>query len=817
MKATLIFPGITNCGWNCFGKTNNSDAVFIPHGLAQIAACARAAGHEIDAIDLRRLTGWDEFENNIKARGAGIFGISSMSVDFGNALETIQRIKKTLPGSIIVLGGVHATVAFDDVVNIKEVDHIIKGEGEISFSQLLDTLEKGGSPERVINGISPDINTLPYPDRELFGFEKGEMNLPWLPHMPSPFVSIIASRGCPHKCAFCQPAERAVFGGKARIRTVESVIDELKYLRERYRFRSLLVHDDYFAFNPAWIERFCDAYRDNGFDQMFTCQVRSDFIVRNEGLVKRMADCGLSCFMIGFESGSQRVLDFIKKGTTVEMNRKAVEICRKYGIRVFANYMMGLPTETPEEVFKTIDFIRWARPDYPSAAFFTPHPGSELYEYCEKHDLSLIKSYKSYARNPTEPKIKGVDYNFLRFAMHRATEYKVDERLDTLHNIQPKNADMEKMEKDLKEHKIQLGNLDKYYREKLLGPREDSGVCSPKIKSSKGKVLITGGTGFIGSALAYRLMEKGYSVTVVTRNTDSAKAKHMASRGARVVQGSVEDSNLVEQIRDIDYLYHFAVYPGTEGKKMFDINIGGTKNMLDLAVERDVKKFVYASSIESQGTTSNSFSPLNEEMQCRPVSQYGLSKLEGENLVSKYIEEGKIRGMSARIGNVYGVGGLSFIHAMSQAVIEKNVLLASLPLMGGRIVQPIYIDDLIRAFVLSLENDDEMNGIYNFTGHQPVTIEEWFRELAVLLGLEKNVDEAVRKEIGSCDIAALKKAHAHINYFMSGDEPDIHRFYTDDKLLGKIENYQTFSLPKGLAYTLEWYYSAGVFNAYIAA
>lgn len=435
MKATLIFLGVTLGGWGNFGKVGSSEANFVQYGLAYISAYAKKEGHDLDLIDLRKLHGWEEFELEIAKRSPGIFGISSMSVDFGVALDAIKRIKVISKDSIVILGGVHATVAIEELGKIDQIDYIIIGEGEISFSQLLSKIEEGSSEQRIIKGISPDINSLPYPDRDIFDYENGELLHPWLPHMETPFVSIITSRGCPFRCTFCQPAERMVFGGKAKNRMLANIIEELKFLRQRYKFKSLLIHDDLFTFNRKWILEFCRMYREEGFAQPFTCQARVDFIVKNEDVVKKMVESGLSCFMIGFESGSQRILDFLKKGTTVEQNRQAAEICKKYNIKIFANYMFGIPTETFDEVRETVKFIRHIKPYHPSPSYLTPYPGTELYNYCVKNNLILKGSYEYYDRSPRRKgKLEGIDYNFLKAAVMRSMDYERGHLLSTESN-----------------------------------------------------------------------------------------------------------------------------------------------------------------------------------------------------------------------------------------------------------------------------------------------------------------------------------------------------------------------------------------------
>jgi anaerobic magnesium-protoporphyrin IX monomethyl ester cyclase len=421
MKASLVFPGITICGWGAFGKPDaGGDANFVQYGLAYISSYAKQMGHSIDLIDFRKLAGWEAFEEEIQNRSPGVFGISATSIDFPVVREAIRRIKDIDRHSITIVGGVHATVSVEEVKQVVEIDHVITGEGEIVFSELLSRIEKNLPSPRVIRGVAADIHSLPHPDRELFDYEKGELANPWLPHMGVPFVSIVTSRGCPFNCKFCQPAERQVFGNSARLRSIDDVMRELNDLRGKYAFKSLLIHDDLFTFHRKWVREFCRRYTGEGFTARFTCQARADFIAKNEDLVHMMADAGLTCYMIGFESGSQRVLDFIGKGTTVEQNYSAAAICRKYGIKIFANYMFGIPTETAEDIRRTVEFIRTVQPDYRSPTVFTPYYGTELHAYCKERGLLLESSGSFFDRAPnTGRKIKHVDYDLVRYAVEQ--------------------------------------------------------------------------------------------------------------------------------------------------------------------------------------------------------------------------------------------------------------------------------------------------------------------------------------------------------------------------------------------------------------
>ena len=135
-----------------------------------------------------------------------------------------------------------------------------------------------------------------------------------------------------YNCSFCQPAEKMIFGKNVRRRSPSNVIEELKILREKYKFKTLMIHDDCLTEDKKWIIEFCKLYRENDFNAKIICQSRADIICRNEDTIKLMAETGLGMLLIGFESGNQRVLNFLRKGTKVEHNFKAAEICRKYGL-----------------------------------------------------------------------------------------------------------------------------------------------------------------------------------------------------------------------------------------------------------------------------------------------------------------------------------------------------------------------------------------------------------------------------------------------------------------------------------------------------
>jgi radical SAM superfamily enzyme YgiQ (UPF0313 family) len=423
LKTTLIFAGIAGRGFNSLKQ--GMDAGWISHGLASLSAAAKAQGYAIDLIDLRALNGWDHFREVLVQRDPDVIGVTMMSVDYNPAREAVAVAKDVNPDIITIMGGPHVTIALEDSLRIPRVDYLVTGEGEVTFPRLLQLIEGGDPPpHRVLRGVTPDLDAIPFADRNLFldewrkwGYDLDSPEVPFVEELPGPFATIIAGRGCIYNCTFCKPGEDYLFGKRTRRRSVDSVIAELHELVDAYHLASFMFHDDCLTEDRAWVTEFTDKYIAEGFNLPFFCQSRADIVVKHKDMVARMAEAGLCGYFIGFESGNDRVLEFIRKGTTAQQNRQAARICREYGITVWANYMMGLPTESREEVMDTVRMIKDIDPDYYSPAFFTPHPGTDLYDYVVEHDLSRITDYDSYRRNPTEPKIKGQDYEFLKWAM----------------------------------------------------------------------------------------------------------------------------------------------------------------------------------------------------------------------------------------------------------------------------------------------------------------------------------------------------------------------------------------------------------------
>lgn len=436
MHVTLIFPGVALPGFDSFKKKPTIEANFIDHGLASLSAAAKAQGHTVDLIDLRTLRDWGHFREEVARRMTRVWGITSWSLHYPDAARAIRIIKEEKEDAVVVLGGVHATVQFQQVSSNRLIDHIITQEGEITFPKLLAKLEQGEAVDRVIVGEPPVLDDIPWVDRDLFDMA-GELQTPMVPSLPMPFVTTNAGRGCPFKCNFCQPAERAVFGNRVKMRSQENVVNELRELKHRFQFRSWMAHDDLFFINHRWTREFCRQYRAAGFTEPYICQMRADLICRYPDVVTQMAECGLAWAMIGFESGSQRVLDLFEKETTVEENLKAAAICREAGVRIWANIMFGAPGETRSETEDTVRMVWTIKPDHLSTSFFTPTAGSGMAAELEQQGLIMVDPYNGSCRTPNEAKVKHVDYDWLTKAMALAHQGGPESQLIALGGVSP--------------------------------------------------------------------------------------------------------------------------------------------------------------------------------------------------------------------------------------------------------------------------------------------------------------------------------------------------------------------------------------------
>lgn len=407
MKVTFVYPGITVIGFNSLGGACH-DTISINLGLGYLSSYLKEnSDHTTDLIDLRGLLSWDDFQAELKKRNPDVVGIYCNTVNFENSLR-VAELAKSL-GKFVVMGGPHATLDPESLLSSGFIDSVIVGEGEISFLRLIEDLSVGRTPARIIQGEKiADLDTIPFPDRDLYNMDR-ILSGPGIFPYRSRYVGIIASRGCHYNCAFCQPLEKKIFGRKIRTRSVTNIVAEVESVIKKYNADFIMFECDTLTTNKSWALELCAAMKK--FHVAWGAQSRADTI--DDELAGALHAAGCMVLFIGFESGSQRILNILRKGITPQQSVQAGRICRQNKLLIFANYMLGVPTETVEDLEMTYLMMKEIKPELHSPSYFSPIPGSDLFDYCKDNDLIKTDGYEAYIRNPTLEKIKGIDYRLL--------------------------------------------------------------------------------------------------------------------------------------------------------------------------------------------------------------------------------------------------------------------------------------------------------------------------------------------------------------------------------------------------------------------
>ncbi|MCU0820969.1 MAG: B12-binding domain-containing radical SAM protein [Spirochaetes bacterium] len=321
-----------------------------------------------------------------------VVGATSVTMNVKTALKTVKAYKEANPDIVTVMGGPHVSFDADDI--LKEhpyVDFIVRGEGEITFHELLEKIDSKSSVKDVL-GISymekgkvinnpqrpfiDDINILPYPARHLVSLSRYKsLGIP---------VNMITSRGCPYKCIFCVGSK--MIGQKVRYFDVKRVVDEFEML-SKMGFYQINVVDDLFTANKKRCMEICDEILRRGIKQTWNGFARVDTVSRELLLKMKEAGCNALCF--GVESGNQEILDRIKKKITLQKIRDAIELSLEVGMDPMASFIMGLPGETHETVKQSLEFGKSLCKTY-GYHILSPFPGTEVREKADEYGLKIL-------------------------------------------------------------------------------------------------------------------------------------------------------------------------------------------------------------------------------------------------------------------------------------------------------------------------------------------------------------------------------------------------------------------------------------------
>jgi radical SAM superfamily enzyme YgiQ (UPF0313 family) len=394
-KVALVSPPLL--------KDSGHHPFLAPLGLTYIAAVLEQDGHEIKILDCpacnidhKKLTSeLSSFEPNW-------IGISSITPTIKSALQSARLAKEACPASKLVLGGPHATFMDKQILSQEPtVDIIVRGEGELTMAELAQHTPDSGNLGEV-NGITfrssngqivrtrnrapiQNLDGLPRPAYHYLSLEK--YRIFGKRHMP-----IMASRGCQYQCAFCVSSQ--MFGATYRGRSPKNVVDELEWLRDVHGASGITFNDDTLTVDRGRVHDICDQIISRKIDLPWGCQSRVDQTSRDILVKMRKAHCNEVSF--GIESGCQKILDAIKKKTSVEQNEQAIRWAKEEGLFVAVTALIGYPGETIESAKQTIDLLRRVEPDDAWLCVATPYPGTELHSLLENMGWKMSDDFDLY-------------------------------------------------------------------------------------------------------------------------------------------------------------------------------------------------------------------------------------------------------------------------------------------------------------------------------------------------------------------------------------------------------------------------------------
>ena len=373
-----------------------SDRVFPFYGILYISAYLKQRSNcEVTVCDL---SGLEEKDWYIPI--GDLYGVTGATPNFIYMKAIIEKLKEREPNKPVIVGGVHATVHPASILKRTPADACVIGEGENTVLQIVngtDWRDIPGLITREFNTGLPtlinDIDILPMPDLKAIDYYS--YLYPSVPEHRNYLIpdtkiegSVILSRGCYFNCSFC--CSKRIHGGKVRARSPEAVVDEFVYLRDEFGVQMVNVFDDTFAVSKKRVHRICTLLIEKKVEMKWYCLLRSDDVDLDMLLAMKAAGC-LSV-IIGFESGSDRILKLMNKKTTVAAARLCIQTVYKSGLKMYGFIIVGFPTESEHDVELSAEFIRDnAEVDTWQLHMFQPYPGCDVWEHPEKYGAVINK------------------------------------------------------------------------------------------------------------------------------------------------------------------------------------------------------------------------------------------------------------------------------------------------------------------------------------------------------------------------------------------------------------------------------------------
>ncbi len=371
-------------------------------GLGYIAAVLEKNNYKVDVVDCQVLKlSTEDFRNEITKRQPNIVGVTSSTLTYQSAMKLVKIAKETCPNCITIAGGPHVTFWDEQALQeCPELDIIVRREGENTMLELAQRIESERPYHDVLgttcrkdgkilqNPDRPyieDLDRLPFPARHLWPMEKfRELE---------DVLYLTTSRGCVYWCEFCTTVR--MHGRKYRMRSPKNVVDELEVLHKTYGISKFTFCDDAFTVDQPRTEELCGEILKRGLKIQWNCGTRVDMITKE--LLAKMKEAGCITVWFGVESGTQQVLDAMKKGISPELTIKVLGWVRELGLKPVPNVILGFPGETKKSAWKTVKFVEKIAPD--DVGFYnvaTPFPGTPMYDMVKEKGWLRVTDFDMY-------------------------------------------------------------------------------------------------------------------------------------------------------------------------------------------------------------------------------------------------------------------------------------------------------------------------------------------------------------------------------------------------------------------------------------
>ncbi|MEI8191228.1 MAG: radical SAM protein, partial [candidate division NC10 bacterium] len=334
-----------------------------------------------------------------------VVGATAATPMIRQAVRLCRLAKELVPGVKTLIGGVHSSILPDEVAGEQGVDVVVRGEGEQTAVELMDVLFQDEPNLERVQGINfkkdgrvvstperlaiADLDSLPFPAWHLINI--GDYQHPL--GRTQKAASVLTSRGCPSRCTFCS---RGVFGHGYRVRSAQSVLDELEALRSRHGVEEIYFVDDTLTLKRPRVESICKGIIERGWKLPWATPNGINVNTLDYELLRLMKESGCYSLSFGVESGNPETLARIHKGQTLAKVREVFRQCRELDIETVAFIIIGFPNEDRAMIDNTLRFLMEIKPDVADIHTLIPLPGTELYEEFDKAGFILNRDWSNY-------------------------------------------------------------------------------------------------------------------------------------------------------------------------------------------------------------------------------------------------------------------------------------------------------------------------------------------------------------------------------------------------------------------------------------